>query len=66
MRYRLLATAALAAAVCLGVGIGWLVWAHDSEGGANEATAAIANTVACTNRRAARLPHRHRHPSPEP
>jgi hypothetical protein len=39
MRYRLRATAALAAAVCLGVGIGWLVWANDSEGGANEATA---------------------------
>jgi len=30
MRFRLLATAALVAAVCLGVGIGWLLWGNGS------------------------------------
>jgi hypothetical protein len=36
MRYRLLAAAALVAAVCLGVGIGWLVWGNNSENGTTE------------------------------
>jgi hypothetical protein len=36
MRYRLQAAAALVAAVCLGVGIGWLVWGNDSENGVTE------------------------------
>lgn len=40
MRFRLLATAALVAAVCLGVGVGWLIWGNDSSESRNdEATA---------------------------
>jgi hypothetical protein len=39
MRFRLQATAALVAAVCLGVGIGWLVWGNESS--EDEATALL-------------------------